>query len=41
MKVVGWHLLNAVIKESETRANIQEGEKIRSVVPAVSDEMKP
>jgi hypothetical protein len=26
----GWHLLNAFLKESETRADISEGEKIRT-----------
>lgn len=30
LKKEGWHILNAVLKESETRANIEEGEKIRS-----------
>ena len=33
LQSTGWHLLNAIIKESETRADINEGEKIRNFYP--------
>lgn len=29
----GWHLLNAFLKESETRADIVEGERLRTTKP--------